>query len=283
MSNPKAIKENIARAKNYIRRNELIRSLNMLQQAVEMISNMPNLGTHRFEIETSLNDVLSDCNQYPEVLSILTIAQTGQVIPLKYMPGKAAPLAKILKSLHDRLDLEEAHAELKQHQEAMQRFHTTCVVAKEMIVSGDKLKGRVMLRKALEDFAMDSSLYIENYLELKKLEQWDEAAEMLENGIERFPKETELYSMGINLYIKRRNFSGAEALYRKVLTQFGSNPITMSNMAKLYYFGGRRESAINLMYEIIRSFPEATSQLIPLVRQMEEQSLSETEFFNVPD
>jgi pentatricopeptide repeat protein len=82
-----------------------------------------------------------------------------------------------------------------------------------------------------------------------------DGAEFLEMAIEAFPREGQLYGTLVDCYMGAREYEKAEAVYLKVLKQFGSHPRTLVNLAKLYKLLNKRQKAADMAQRALAQDP----------------------------
>ena len=86
----KAVRENIARAKGALRRDDLIRTLNVTADSLDMYARVKVMGALRFELEVNLDELLSDLCRHTTILPMLPSGPKGKPFVLRYTRGKEA-------------------------------------------------------------------------------------------------------------------------------------------------------------------------------------------------
>ena len=268
MLTAKTVRENIARAKSYLRRDDLIRGLETTAAALREAPLIRLVGAERFEVEVGLGELLADLTHLPRVKALLPKGPNGQTITVKYLKGKEELLAKLLDRLAEsfRQEAEEgANAKLRQHAE-----HRAKLVeqGQEALSAGDAAKARVCWKRCLEAFGKDEpGLYVDLANRFAKADRLPEAVEMFELGMEAQPKDAACYSGCIDACMALREYEKVEQLYDRVLRQFGMHPRTLLKMAKFYYTWRRKDKAADMALRALSMDPSLTEaqEIVDLV------------------
>lgn len=252
----KSIRENAARAKVYLRRHELPVALTTLAAALQEYACAKAFGPTRFEIEAAFNDALSECNRIPEMQQVLIPPGGDKPVQLKFVRGKEAPLAGLLATLATRFAKDAALQSQEEERQRQNRRVELMEKTKSLLRQGDRPKGRAFANKLLDEYGKDDpGLYLSIADTMRAADLGLDAAELLENAITLFPKESTLYSALIDIYASAGMYEKAEEGYRRVLKQFGKHPKTLLNLARAYATWGRKAKAVALLYQITYDYP----------------------------
>lgn len=128
---------------------------------------------------------------------------------------------------------------------------------RSLLREGDRSRGKAFASKLLDEYGKeDPGLYLAIADTMRAADLGLDAAELIENAITLFPKESALYSALIDIYSTAGMYEKAEEGYRRVLKQFGKHPKTLLNMAKAYATWGRKAKAVALLYQVTYDYPD---------------------------
>lgn len=243
MSIPKVIRENIARAKGYLQRGEVPRALETISHALREASSVTMARAARFEMEAHVREFLGDLPRQPQMRVLLDPQNTGKPRAIPYQQGKEAVLATVLEGLGKIV----LNAEVQQEQQALaaedQRREMLTATGLEALRTGDLGRGRSFLRRVAAEFGGQPGVYMEMGRHLAEAEQYLDAAQIFEMAMEKTPKEAEAYSAAVSAYTEALEYEKAEAVFIKILRQFGGHASTYGRMAHMYYAWGKRTKA----------------------------------------
>lgn len=253
----RAIREDIARARLLIRREELAQALRLLGGALARHAVLKAVGPMRFELETSFGEAFADLNVQPAMQPLLTPPGEDKPVSLKFVRGKAGPLAALCSGLADRLEAEADRKILEQHKERTARKQDLILKARGYFAEGDLPKGRAFIQKVLDEFGKEDSRLPLHMAQLL----WDagmvlDAAEILRVAIDDFPKDPKLYSLLVDCHVKASDFAKAEDIYGRMLRHFGMVPQLVCNLARLYIAWKRYQSAEDVLVPLLQENPD---------------------------
>lgn len=256
VSDPKYVRENIARANSYLRRSELVRALEAASLALNMVSQVKLMGTARFEIEVGLDELLMEISRHPHVKALLPTASNGQPVMFKFVKGKERLFATALGRMAEAFRRAREEEEQRLFQQVDATRQKLLNQGQECLNTGDVAKARIAFRRCIEDFGKQSAtLYADVATRYKNANLLPEAAEVYEMGMEAFPREAACYASCIDVYTALRDFEKTEHLYERVLRQFGVHPRTLLNMANFYFSWRRKEKAVELAVRVLKIDP----------------------------
>jgi pentatricopeptide repeat protein len=253
----RTIRENLGRAKSCFRRHDPLQGLRLAASSVERFLAAKPVGTARYEIEVEIDEVLAQCGRDPDVRSLLAPPDDDRPVPLKLERGRETALLILLESLIDRIAARQAERKRAAEQRRAARRSELDARVREFLDGGDPARARIFVHRLLDEFGEERpDMYVEmsRLMVASNLEM--DAAEVLEKAILRFPRETSLYSMLIDIYADAGRYELAEGVYRLIYKQFGLHPRTMINQAKAYYAWGRRLKAVDVLLHALEEFPD---------------------------
>lgn len=255
---PKEIRENVARAKGYLRRDEIPRALDAMSSAIREFADVTLFKQARFELTVQFEEFLNELNRHPQMQALLDPERTGNPRKINFQSGKEKILATVLEGLSKILVSSAENAKLEAQNNLQQRKKELIETGKSRILSGDIARGRSFLKRAAAEFGQEAGVLLEIGRILFELEQFQDAAELFESATESFPKEVEAYAEAVDAYTNALEFEKAEKIYLKIFRQFGGHPKTYGRLAKLYLKWGKRLKAEEFANRALQADAEQT-------------------------
>lgn len=231
---PKEIREHVARAKGYLRRDEIPRALDAMSCAVRGFASITLFKQARFELIVQFDEFLLELNKHPHMKVLLDPKRTGKPRNITFQPGKEKILATVLEGLAKLLINAAESTRLETQNVEQQRKNDLIETGTKHIQTGDIARGRAFLQRAAAEFGKESRVLLEIGRVFYALEQFQNAAEIFESSMASFPKEVEAYAEAIDAYVQALDFEKAEKVYLTIFRQFGGHPNTYGRLAKLY-------------------------------------------------
>ena len=240
---PPSVTQNIARAKSLIQRQELVRALDCLLNALNNFDPRSLVGKARYEVEINIRQCVSAINLNPQICGLLTELTHSSKSSIPYTPGEEAALRTVLSVLRKALE-NKAEAERQGAQHALkQRKADLLATAQDLLAGGEGVKAKIELRKLATEFDKEPGILAQIGTMLAQANMPADAAEFLELAIEAFPKDGPVYATLVDCYMGIREYEKIEAVYLKALRQFGAHPRTLVNLAKIYKLLNKRQKA----------------------------------------
>lgn len=258
---PKEIRENIARAKGYLRRNEVMRAMEAMGSNMRLYANDPSLKQHTNDITKSISTFLEELTFHPRMKCLLDPKGTGSPSQLIYTKNKEMALAVVLEGLAKLLQKVIDAESDSSKSDSEKRMHALIAKGEEYFKNDDIQRGRAFFSRAASEFGKADGVYIELGRRLFLLEQYSNAASMYELCIEEFPKDSTGYVEGVEAYIKAKKYSEAEKMYIQILRQFGGHAKTYGRMAKLYLLLNNKAKAFDFANRALKEDPEQEDAL----------------------
>ncbi|MDL2315564.1 tetratricopeptide repeat protein [Desulfovibrio sp. OttesenSCG-928-A18] len=241
--------QKFARAKAQLKRDDTIRALESILTALDEYEPGRLPRQVCFEIEVLIAECVQDLNRQPAVRNIFQSLAKSKNAALPYTPGEEKKLHGTLILLHKALS---QNVKVKEEDAAEKKLKRKCALEQsglEHLRSGDKPRGRASFRLLAEEYGDEPGLLAQLGEWFMQFALFFEAAEMLEQAMERFPKESKAYGLAAKCYTELREFEKAESVYLRAVKQFGSHPRTLLNMAKLYMQWNKKEEAFRAAQE----------------------------------
>ncbi len=267
---PPEVNQKLAHIRSFLRRGEALRALESLCVLLEIYQPRQLMQRPRLEIEANLRDVVGELQQQAPIKLFLKEVSRSDNAFISYTPGNEASLIKLLriiiKGLQTQKELEEKAGN---HQKA-QRRQELWEKGKELILSGDAPKGKMQLRRLLDEYPEDLELLLNTADLFREQKLYAEATELYEKVIEQAPKTAPAYAGLISCFLELVEYEKAEELYNRHIKQFGQHPRTLVNLANLYLKWGKRAQAAEsaeLALSIDRENAEAKAIIESLERR----------------
>lgn len=197
----------------------------------------------RFEVEALITECMATLNRQPVVRSFLEALTKKKNAAIPYTPGQEDKLKALLGIVYKGLTQDAQNAEKREQETKTQRKALLKKRGLDSLKAGDMAKGKAALRVLAEEFGSEPGLFVQVAEWLIQYKLYFEAAELLEQAIETFPKETKAYALAVSCYRSIRELEKAESVYLRALQRFGTHPRTLLNLAKLYVEWNKRDKA----------------------------------------
>lgn len=240
---PKEMRENIARANGYLRRNEVLRAMQAMSQALRMFGSVQLMRGARAEMDIQICEFLNALVHHQAMQPLLDPGQTGKPKKIVYQQGKEGALATVLDGL-GRIIQNEAESEIRRKTEArLERKKTLIETGVQLLNEKQYAKGRAFLKRVAEEFSDERGIRVQLGQIFAAAGQLVEAAEMYEESIEHDPRETGAYTGAVTAWLTLHEYEKAEKVFFAIMRTFGGHPNTFGKMAKMYLDWRKRDKA----------------------------------------
>lgn len=258
---PKELRENIARANGYLRRNEVPRALAAMVSALRQFSGLQLMRGARAELDIQISEFLNALIHHQTMQPLLDPHHTGKPKPIRYQAGKEASLATVLEGLA-KIITSEAEAEIrKRAEERIERKKMLIETGTQLLNEGQLAKGRAFLKRVAEEFSEDEGIRVQLGKIFTAAGQLMEAAEMYEESMEFLPREVGGYTGAVNAWLELREYEKAEKVFQAILRTFGGHYNTFGKMAKMYWDWRKRDKAEELALRALQGNPQQAEAL----------------------
>lgn len=267
---PKDLRENIARANGYLRRNEVARALQTMGAALRQFAGVQLMRAARAELDIQIGDFLNALIHHQAMQPLLDPHNQGKPRPIRYQQGKETALATVLEGLA-KIMTSEAEARIQQAaQERVERKKTLIETGTRLLAEGQLAKGRAFLKRVAEEFSEDPGIRVQLAKIFLASGRQMEAAEMYEESIEHEPREVAAYTGAVATWLEMREYERAEKVFQAILRTFGGHPNTYGKMAKMYWDWHKRDKAEDMAIRALqgnKTQPEALAVMEALKRR----------------
>lgn len=254
----KTIRENIARAKNAMRRDEIVRALNVTADSLDMYSRIKVTGPIRFELEVNLDELMEDLSHHTSIQPILPRDSKGKSFVIRFKRGKESLLSGFLRHISTVLEKQKKDAAEEEGEKKERRKQELIEKGQGYLETGDIPRARTTLRRVADEFGKEEGIYLDLAERYRTAKLPMEAAEMYELNVNQFPKNPAGWSGMIDMYKDMQDFEMVEKLYHRVLQQFGSHPKTLCNIAKFYMLWRKKGKAAEYAVRALQADPNLT-------------------------
>lgn len=231
---PKATRENLSRARSYLRRSDLIRSFESVCSALNDIIAARPVGQARYEAEVLIYEYISELNKHPQIIKFFQKRKIHATPYIRYNKSQERELLNRLETILHGMQ-EELQASSEQHSEKkLTKKQDLMSKGKELMAQKDYPRGKGVLRRVIDGWGHEEGLVTEIAMLFLENKLFMEASELFEKAIEDFPSDSKAYGGAVRCYKELHEFEKCEAIYLKAIKQFGSHPKTLLNMAELY-------------------------------------------------
>lgn len=246
---PLLLSQKLARAKSLLRRDDSLRGVDALISGIESYTPKQLLGKVRFEVEVLIQECVSELNRQPPIRRLFeSIAKSNKVF-VPYTPGREDKLMDTLLLVKKALENDVREQQEAANAERLNRKTSLEQKGLGFLKSGDLSRGKAALRVLAEEFGEEPHLLSQVGDWMIEYKLYFEAAETLEQAIERFPKDSKAYKLASDAYTYMHEREKLESVYLRALKEFGRHPITLLNLARLYQGWNKKEEAFHLAQE----------------------------------
>lgn len=256
LADARSIRENISRARGYLRRDDLPRCIEAASDALMRKGNNPALGLGRSEVELLFVELCDDFSRHPKVVAFLEGLGISGGPFLRYKAGDEMLLAKKLAAFRMKMEQVEIQKRESAAQKRIQQMEEWLRLGREQLAQKNYPKGKVYLRRVVETFGDEpdvirnvGKLFLDAGLQT-------EAAEMFDLAIERMPNDQHAWKLAIETCDLLGEFQKAEALYLDAIKVFGAHPMTYLNIAKFYLKWHKKDDAYEYVQRALAVDPD---------------------------
>ena len=243
LADARTIRENISRARGYLRRDDFYRCIEAANDALVLKSTSSALGMGRSEVDLLFVEMCDDFSRHPRVIAFLeSIGVSGGPF-LRYKSGDETLLIKKLTAFRIKMEELEEHAAAKEEKRRNAQREEWLALGRECLDQKSFPKGKVYLRRLVENYGDEPGLIREVGKLFADAGLLPEASEMFMLAIERCPSDQQAWRMAIDAWDALGEFKQAEALYLDAVKTFGGHPMTFLNIAKFYMKWHKKDDA----------------------------------------
>ncbi|MBG0791160.1 MAG: hypothetical protein H0S80_11770 [Desulfovibrionaceae bacterium] len=145
MATAKEIREDIARSRAYAKKNNYLKTLSCLANAIRGLVTSQVFGAEKFEIQSHLVEALRDLNKMKMIQKLFPAG-------LKYQKGKEKAFYQTLDRLHKKLAEAMEKARLDRQRKRLAVLDGNLIKAAQLIKAGTPIEARTLYAKISEYF-----------------------------------------------------------------------------------------------------------------------------------
>ena len=149
-SAPKSIRENIARATGYLRRDEIERALVTMSEAVRQLAEIKLVRSARAELEIQIGEFLAALVRHSVLQPLLDPGHTGKPRGISLQQGKEAALSTVLDGLAKILQTSAEQAVQQKAEDRLARKKQLISSGLDFLREGQVAKARAFLKRIVE-------------------------------------------------------------------------------------------------------------------------------------
>lgn len=258
---PKDLRENIARANGYLRRNEVPRALNTMGSALRQFAGVQLMRAARAELDIQISDFLNALAHHQTMRPLLDPSGSGKPKTIRYQQGKEAQLATVLEGLAKIINSEAEESIRKETEARIERKKSLIETGTKLLHEGQLAKGRAFLKRVAEEFSGDEGIRVQLGKIFAAEGQLMEAAEMYEESMQYEPRAVAAYTGAVSAWLELREYEKAEKVFLTILRTFGGHANTFGKMAKMYWDWRKRDKAEELALRALQGNPKQPEAL----------------------
>ncbi|MDR3358074.1 MAG: hypothetical protein LBN96_04305 [Desulfovibrio sp.] len=186
---PRELREHIARASGYLRRNDAARAIASICAALRVLDAAHLTGRARTEPDALVSEFLAELVSHPDMAFLMDPENTGTPKAIPHKPGQEATLCVVLEGLAGLLR-EKSPARLRREAgERLARKKSLIEKGLRFLHEGRASKGNAFFRRVAEEFGDEPGTYLHLARLLKEVGQTCFAAEMFEQAVNAQPRE----------------------------------------------------------------------------------------------
>ena len=259
---PKEIRENIARATGYLRRDEVERALMTMSEALRLLAGVKLVRSARTELDAQIGEFLAAIVRHSLLQPLLDPGNTGKPRSIKLQAGKEAALSTVLEGLAKILQNAAEQAVQQEADARLERKKQLIGSGLEFLREGQVAKGRAFLKRIVEEFGDEEGIRLQMGQIFAAAGLFTEAAAMYEEAMVIQPRDSAAYTGAVAAWMELREYEKAETVYKAVLRTFGGHASTFGKMAKLYLVWHKKQAAEDAALRALQTDPELADALV---------------------
>jgi tetratricopeptide (TPR) repeat protein len=234
VENAKRVKADVARAKIYIARGDILKAVEAFISALTAKIGAPMAGSDKSVIEPQMAEFCEEFSNNYQVIEFLKSIDYVEKPFVKFRPGLDSKVLNKLTAFRLKRAAVEEEANRTVERERQTKLDELMAKGKELLASGQAAKGKVMLKRAAEQFGSREGVLSEVGRLMLEAGYPGDASEVLRQAMVSFSKDPAPYKFYIEACLAQGKNEEAEEAYLNVIRVFGPHPQTYLNMSKFY-------------------------------------------------
>ncbi len=223
----KAIREDIARSRAYAKKNDYLRTLECLANAINGLVASQIFGAEKFEIHAHLDEAIRDLNKMKMIKKLFPQG-------LAFQKGKEKAFCEKLRRLHRKLKEAMDNARLAKMRKRLAVLDDNMIKAANLIKADQPIEARKLYRKISEYFQDIEGIDSDIGNRLATFGMFPEAMEYLSSSLAKSPKDARAHNALILCYEGMNEVEkGVEAI-KNAMRHIGTSEGLYLRLARLY-------------------------------------------------
>ncbi len=240
---PKTIRENLARAKAYLVRDDCERSLEAGLAAVREYMSIKIVGEAKFKLEVLIMEYVTELNRHHLIRDFFHANRITKEPFVQYARGQEKKLTERMETILHGLRYQAEQKNKEEEDKALARKEQQYNTGLELLSQGELPRGKAYLRRYAEEYGEEPGVTSDVANIFMKHQLYPEAAELFSKAIEDFPNDPKGYAGAVMAYTQTGPMEKVEEMYLLILRKFGPHPKTLLNFSKFYLSWRKREKA----------------------------------------
>ncbi|WP_316897097.1 hypothetical protein [Pseudodesulfovibrio indicus] len=223
----KDIREDIARARAYAKKNDYLRTLKSLASAIRGMVTSQVFGAEKFEIQAHLDEALRDLNKMKMIRKLFPDG-------LKYQKGREKAFFQTLMRLHAKLGEAMEKARVARLRKRLGVLDDNLIKAAQLIKAGNPLEARKLYSKIAEYFQDIEGIQSDIGNRLTTFGLFQEAVPYLQKALETQNTDVRAHNALILCYEGMHESGKAMAAIKDAMRWLGPSENLYLRMAKLH-------------------------------------------------
>jgi len=224
-ASPKNVREQIARSKFYLQRKDVLRSLRVLSQGLDLLCGSQIFGRERIEISILMEEAVRLLGEHDAI---------KRAVPggLSYKKGQERELSASLTRMADALETILGKAQVEERRRRLAELDGLVLSGQAELDKKQPLEARKFFRRAMEAFGEEPGLLVDLGNRLMLAGLVSEAMEYFQKSIETAPTDARAYNFLAQCHEALGEGLKAEEIIKATLRRFGPNEDLLVRLAK---------------------------------------------------
>ena len=240
---PKTIRENLARAKSYLNRDDCERALEAGIAAMEEYISVKVVGEAKFKLEISMVELANELSRHHLIRAFFHANRITREPFVQYARGEEKKFIERMEAILHGLRYMAQQKAQEEEEKTLARQEKLYNTGLELMSKGELARGKTYLRRYVDEYGAEPGVITDVGNIFLKHKLYPEAAELFSIAMEEFPKDPKGYAGAVTAYTEVGPPEKVEEIYLAVLRQFGPHPKTLLNISKFYLGLRKREKA----------------------------------------
>lgn len=264
------IKENLGRGKSYLNKQEPLKGISSICEALKLYMQNKLFGKDKIEIEYLIVELV-------QITCQIHILKPYIPSDFEYKRGQEKKLYNDLVGIIRNVaeDLHKESAEQSQVDDPQAKKDKLLQKMQSLLMSGKKMQASSHVKKITEECGDTADIYSHIANIYYQANMYREALSYIKKALNKNPNDIKSYRTAINSLRKLKEYDKAENMFQQALKKFGEHPNIYINMARLYWEWEKPEEAKTTAEKAVSLDPdnEEIQQVLSEIKQWRESKL----------